>query len=98
MELCIFILFAYIAFNLSNSFDIIAIVTLIFCGVSQSKYAMKNLSTAALNSLENCLEMIKYIMENLVFLQIGLILFTSKSLEWNIPFIAISNVYFSLFF
>ncbi|MES1904627.1 MAG: sodium:proton antiporter activity, partial [Paramarteilia canceri] len=61
----------------------IAIVSLMFCAIVQSRYSIKNLSDVAKDSLENSLEMLKYIMENIVFLQIGLILVSSQSLQWN---------------
>ena len=85
-------LFPYVAYCLSEGLELSGIVTILFCGLTMSRYTQHNLSERGRQFLFSTYGAFAYIAESFIFIYLGLAVFTSEGkflfVEW--PFSLLS--------
>ncbi|KAI0230723.1 Sodium/hydrogen exchanger 7 [Lamellibrachia satsuma] len=87
LETSLFFLMSYGTFLAAEAAEMTGIVAVLFCGICQAHYTFNNLSTEAKVWTKQLFEVLNFLMENFVFIYIGVSTFTFTKHEWNPWFI-----------
>ncbi|KAK2185466.1 hypothetical protein NP493_233g04013 [Ridgeia piscesae] len=92
LETSLFFLMSYGTFLAAEALGMTGIVAVLFCGICQAHYTFNNLSTEAKVWTKQLFEVLNFLMENFVFIYIGVSTFTFTKHEWNPWFIIASFI------
>jgi sodium/hydrogen exchanger 3 len=79
LETAILLLFAYSSYLIADGVQLSGIVSVLFCGIVMAHYTYNNLSELSKELSANLLSVFAMLTETLVFVYLGLALFTSES-------------------
>jgi NhaP-type Na+/H+ or K+/H+ antiporter len=85
LEVCLVTLFAYASYLIAEGLRLSGIVAILFCGIIMAHYMVPNLSKDAEHTAVHLFEIIALLSETLVFVYLGLSLFSIPSVE--VPFL-----------
>lgn len=89
-EITAMFLFAYAAYAVAESVELSGIMSLFFCGIIMSHYCWHNLSKPSKVTSHNAFASFSWVTETVVFMYMGMVLFTGEFKEWDAAFIVIS--------
>ncbi|RDD41277.1 Sodium/hydrogen exchanger 9 [Trichoplax sp. H2] len=92
LETAVFIIFSYSAFLIAEALRLTGIVTILFCGITQSHFTYKNLSDESQKRTKQAFEIINFLAENFIFSYMGLSFFVFPYHRWYFGFIAFSFI------
>jgi sodium/hydrogen exchanger 8 len=92
-EVSLLLLFSYGAYALPEVFELSGIMSLFFCGVVLSHYNTYNLSPASKITAENLFKSMASLSEFVIFLYMGMGLFTNHFHPWNFGFIILTIIF-----
>lgn len=80
IETCLVLLFSYESYFFSNGAHMSGIVSLLFCGITLKHYAYYNMSRRTQIATKYILQLLAQLLENFIFIYLGLSLFTEVEL------------------
>ncbi|CAG9467333.1 unnamed protein product [Pedinophyceae sp. YPF-701] len=87
LEVCLLLIFPYMAYMLAEGLRLSGIVSILFCGIVMSHYTIKNLSDRARDSALDFFKIAASLAETFVFIYMGITAFT---LAWHWIYLAFS--------
>jgi solute carrier family 9 (sodium/hydrogen exchanger), member 6/7 len=87
LETALFILMSYSTYLASEAAQFTGIVAVLFCGIFQAHYTFNNLSDESKLQTKNIFNLFNFLLENFIFIYIGITMFTFHSHKWEFIFI-----------
>ncbi|SMR57084.1 unnamed protein product [Zymoseptoria tritici ST99CH_1A5] len=92
VESCLVFLIAYASYFFANAIHMSGIVSLLFCGICLKHYAYHNMSRRTQLTTKFVFSLMAQLMENFIFIYLGLSLFTERVLEYKPLFILVTVI------
>ncbi|KGQ05411.1 Endosomal/prevacuolar sodium/hydrogen exchanger [Beauveria bassiana D1-5] len=89
-ESCVIILIAYGTYFFSHGVHLSGIVSLLFCGITLKHYAYFNMSRRTQLTTKFIFQVMSQLVENFIFIYLGLALFTESALQFQPPLIIVT--------
>ncbi|ATY67518.1 sodium hydrogen exchanger [Cordyceps militaris] len=89
-ESCVIILIAYGTYFFSHGVHLSGIVSLLFCGITLKHYAYFNMSRRTQLTTKYIFQVMSQLVENFIFIYLGLALFTESALQFQPPLIIVT--------
>ncbi|KAJ3473063.1 hypothetical protein NLG97_g10537 [Lecanicillium saksenae] len=89
-ESCVVILIAYGTYFFSHGVHLSGIVSLLFCGITLKHYAYFNMSRRTQLTTKFIFQIMSQLVENFIFIYLGLALFTESALQFQPPLILVT--------
>lgn len=91
LETSLVVLTSYLSFLTAEVVDASGIVAILLCGITQAHYTINNLSFEARERLKNLFELLTFLCENFLFVNVG-VAFWQADKTWSYSFIGIAFV------